>query len=124
MAAVDNEYGMPTSPTYTFYIKKQTESESSYVKDQEGASNSYTKTGLEQGIAYTLKVEATDKAGNIQTYTKELTTRNIGGATEGLQTGVIIASSPTWSNGTASITLSNTTGLIIQWQKEGIAEGN
>ena len=121
VAAVDNEYGMPTSPTYTFYIKKQTESESSYVKDQEVASNSYTKTGLEQGVTYTVKVEVADKAGNTGIFTKNITTGNIGGATSGLKTGNIVASNPTWSNGTASITLSTTTGLTIQWQKGGIS---
>ena len=52
----------------------------------------------------------------------------IGGATEGLKEGNIIASDPIWSDGTASITLSKGTevaeNLSIQYQIGGVAEEN
>ena len=68
-----------------------------------------------------------DKAGNIGTGTLiNQTTGKIGGATGGLVEGNIIASNPTWSNGTASITLNKGTNvannLTIQYQVNGINE--
>ena len=62
------------------------------------------------------------EAGNIGTGTLiNQTTEEVGGATGGLVEGNIIASNPTWSNGTASITLSTSSGLTIQYQKGGIS---
>ena len=121
--AVDNESGMKETPTYTYYIKKTGEADSAYqAKATEIESASYTFTGLAQKTAYDIKVEVNgDKASNVgegKLLNKE--TEEIGGATGGLIEGNIIASSPTWSNGQASITLSTSTGLTIQWQKNGI----
>ena len=52
----------------------------------------------------------------------------IGGATEGLKEGNIIATEPIWQNGTASITLSKGSGvassLTIQYQIGGVEEKN
>ena len=125
--AQDNESGMKEKPTYTYYIKKTSESEDAYqVKATDVLSNSYTFTGLTQETSYDIKVEVNgDKALNkgIGTLLSQ-TTKKIGGAEDGLVTGNIVASNPTWSGGKASITLSTSTDLTIQYQVGGIAEGN
>ena len=119
--ATDNEAGMGSSPQYTFYIKKTAEADSTYTQIGSGASTSVNKGGLEQNTSYTIKVEVADIAGNKGQATKEITTGKIADAGEGLANGAIIASSPVWSNGTASITLSTSSGLTIQYQKGGIS---
>ena len=119
--ATDNEAGMGSSPQYTFYIKKTTEVDSTYTQIGSSASTSVTKGELEQNTSYTIKVEVADVAGNKGQATKEITTGKIADAGEGLTNGAIIASSPVWSNGTASITLSTSSGLTIQYQKGGIS---
>lgn len=125
--AVDNESGMKEMPTYTYYIKKTGETDSAYeAKATDITEASYTFTGLTQKTGYDIKVEVKeDKAGNVgigKLLNKE--TGEVGGATGGLIEGNIIASSPTWSNGQASITLSTSTGLTIQYQVDGIEEGS
>ena len=119
--ATDNEAGMGSSPQYTFYIKKTAEVDSTYTQIGSSASTSVTKGELEQNTSYTIKVEVADVAGNKGQATKEITTGKIADAGEGLTNGAIIASSPVWSNGTASITLSTSLGLTIQYQKGGIS---
>ncbi len=119
--ATDNEAGMGSSPQYTFYIKKTAEVDSTYTQIGSSASTSVTKGELEQNTSYTIKVEVADVAGNKGQATKEITTGKIADAGEGLTNGAIIASSPVWSNGTASITLSTSSGLTIQYQKGGIS---
>ena len=119
--ATDNEAGMGSSPQYTFYIKKTAEVDSTYTQIGSSASTSVTKGELEQNTSYTIKVEVADVAGNKGQATKEITTGKIADAGEGLANGAIIASSPVWSGGTASITLSTSSGLTIQYQKGGIS---
>ena len=119
--ATDNEAGMGSSLQYTFYIKKTAEADSAYTQIGSGASISVTKGGLEQNTSYTIKVEVADIAGNKGQATKEITTGKIADAGEGLTNGAIIASSPVWSGGTASLTLSTNSGLTIQYQKGGIS---
>ena len=112
---------MGSSPQYTFYIKKTAEADSTYTQIGSSASTSVTKGELEQNTSYTIKVEVADIAGNKGQATKEIATGKIADAGEGLTNGAIIASSPVWSNGTASITLSTSSGLTIQYQKGGIS---
>ena len=119
--ATDNEAGMGSNPQYTFYIKKTTEADSAYTQIGSSANTSVIKGELEQNTSYTIKVEVADVAGNKGQATKEITTGKIADAGEGLTNGAIIASSPVWSNGTASITLSTSSGLTIQYQKGGIS---
>ena len=119
--ATDNEAGMGSNPQYTFYIKKTTEADSAYTQIGSSANTSVIKGELEQNTSYTIKVEVADVAGNKGQATKEITTGKIADAGEGLANGAIIASSPVWSGGTASITLSTSSGLTIQYQKGGIS---
>ena len=119
--ATDNEAGMGSNPQYTFYIKKTTEADSAYTQIGSSTNTSVIKGELEQNTSYTIKVEVADVAGNKGQATKEITTGKIADAGEGLTNGAIIASSPVWSNGTASITLSTSSGLTIQYQKGGIS---
>ncbi len=119
--AIDNESGMGSSPKYTFYIKKTAEVDSAYMQIENTTNTSVTKGELEQNTSYTIKVEVADLAGNKGQATKEVTTGKIADAEGGLTKGAIIASSPVWINGTASITLSTNSGLTIQYQKNGIS---
>ena len=60
--ATDNESGIPTSPSYKYYIKK-----SSITSYPTSSQTSNTFTGLEQNTSYDIKVETTDVAGNTGT---------------------------------------------------------
>ena len=125
VSSSDAQYGMPTSPTYNYYIKKSSETDYPTTANHTGTETSYTFSGLTQNTSYDVKVTTADKAGNIGTGTLlNTTTGQIAGADEGLKDGSITATTPTWSDGTASITLSTTTGLTIQYQVNGITEGS
>ena len=124
----DAQWGMPESITYNYYIKT---SAGSYKADPDytGTETSYTFTGLTQNTSYDVKVTTTDKARNPgEGQATNITTNTVGGASEDLREGNIIASEPTWQNGIASITLSKGTGVssafTIQYQIGGIEEGN
>ena len=124
VTAVDNEAGLPDTLNYKFEIKETSAEDSTYEEIQTGSNATATKSGLTQGTSYTIRVTLQDKAGNTGTYTKELTTKTVGGASEGLEEGNIVATNPQWSNGQASITLSTTTGLQIQYQINGTEESS
>ena len=118
--ATDNESGMNTSPTYTYFIKKT--SESTYQQKASNANNSYTFTGLDQETSYDIKVEVQgDKAGNKGEGT--LTGITTGKVTGGTVEGAITFGNPTWSDGQASITVSTNTSYKIEYQLNG-TEGN
>ena len=124
VSSSDGQWGMPASVIYSYYIKTSAGSypaEASYT----GTNTSYTFSGLSQTTSYDVKVTTQDKAGNTgEGEAKGVTTETIGGAGEGLIEGNIVASNPTWSNNKASITLSTSTGLTIQYQVNGITEGS
>ena len=124
-SATDAQTGMKDSLTYTYSIKVTGRADSTYNTPSNAnsiATNSYTFTGLTQGTNYTVRVQVNgDKANNVGTGTlANQITGTVGGATGGLQTGNIVATNPIWSNGTASITLTTSTGLQIQYQKNAI----
>ena len=118
--ATDNETGMGANPKYIFYIKKTADPDSTYVEIANSTNASVTKDGLEQNTSYTIKVEVSDVAGNKGQTTKDITISKIADAGDGLVSGAIVASTPVWSNGTASTTLSTDTGLTIQYQINGV----
>ena len=128
VSASDNESGMTENVTYTYYIKKTSEGDGSYSSPS-GATNisqtNYTFTNLDQGTGYDVKVEAkADKAGNIGTGSLlNQKTATIGGASEGLTQGNIVAGPVTWSGGKASTTLTTNSGLQIQYQINTTTEG-
>ena len=116
VTASDSQSGMASSLTYTYYIKKSTES--SYTQKASNSSASYTFTGLTQGTSYNIKVEVTgDKAGNKGTGTATATT---GTVTSGTTTGAITFGSTTWSSNKASITISTNTSYTIEYQVNSI----
>ena len=125
----DAEWGMPNIVTYNYYIKQTSEADYPATASHTGAETSYTFTGLIQNTSYDVKVTTSDKAGNLGAgQVNNITTDTVGGAGDDLKDGNIIASEPTWSNGSASITLSKGTGvassLTIQYQVGDIAEEN
>ena len=63
VTSIDNQSGMPTNPTYTYYIKKKSATDYGTYK-YSGTNTSYTFTGLEQNVEYTIKVTARDNANN------------------------------------------------------------
>ena len=124
VSSTDSQWGMPSSISYSYYIKTSSTTNYPTTASYTGTNTSYTFNNLSQTTSYDIKVTTTDKAGNIGTGTLlNQTTGTIGGATSGLVSGNIKASSPTWSGGKASITLSTSTGLTIQWQKNSISGG-
>ena len=125
----DAEWGIPESIIYNYYIKQTSAGSYPQDPDHTGTETSYTFTGLTQGTSYDVKVTTQDKAGNPgEGQATNITTNTVGGASEDLKEGNILATDPTWSNGTASITLSKgagvTSNLRIAYQIGGIAEGN
>ena len=125
----DAEWGMPDSITYNYYIKLTSAGSYKADPDHTGTETSYTFTGLTQNTSYDVKVTVADKAGNEgEGQATNITTETVGGASEDLKEGNIIATDPTWSNGTASITLSKGNGVAsnftIQYQIGGVTEGN
>ena len=122
VASTDGQWGMPASPSYSYFIKKTTDTNYPTTASYTGTNTNYTFTGLTQKTGYDIKVTTRDRAENEGTGILVNTiTGTVGGASGNLTTGNIIASSPTWSGGKASITLSTTTNLQIQWQKNGIS---
>ena len=110
VVANDSESGMSSNPTYTYYIKENTEPEESYTAPEGAtdiAANTYTFANLKQNTSYDIKVEVkADLAGNMGTGTLlNQTTKTIpsgGGETE----QGITFEEPIWSEGKASITVS------------------
>ena len=112
-SAEDKESGIDSNVTYKFYIKEATELDSSYVQKQNTTSKTYTFTGLKQNMNYVIKVEVEDKAGNIGSTTKNVTTTGIPGGTE---TGAITFGEVQWNNSVASVAISTNTNYIIEYQ--------
>ena len=117
--ATDSESGMKENPTYTYYIKKSSEADSSYqAKATDVTNSSYTFAGLQQETSYDIKVEVNgDKAGNKGTGTLTgQTTKKVPGGETGVEEGAITFGTTTWSGGKANITISTNTGMQIQYQ--------
>ena len=121
VAASDNESGMASSLTYTYYIKQSNQGDESYQAPS-GATgitqNTYTFTGLQQGTSYDVKVEVTgDVAGNIGSgILLNQTTQSIPGGSEGVEEGAITFGEVSWSSGKASITVSTNTSYQIEYK--------
>ena len=123
VSAVDNESGMASSLTYTYYIKQSTEADTSYVaKASNIAANTYIFSGLTQGTSYDIKVEVTgDMANNTGTgYLPGQTTASIPGGETGIQQGAIVFGTPSWNGGKASISIGTNTTYNIEYQIGGI----
>lgn len=116
ITAKDNESGIVTNPTYTYYIKKATES--TYTKKITNTNASYTYTDLLQETTYDIKVEVDgDVAGNKGTGTTQAKTLKV---TSGLEEGAITFGNITWSAGKASITINTNTGYQIEYVTNNI----
>ena len=121
VSAQDNESGMASSLTYTYYIKQHSQGDESYLAPI-GATginqNTYTFTGLQQGTSYDVKVEVTgDVAGNTGSGTLlNQTTQSIPGGSESVTQGAITFGTVNWSAGQASITVNTNTEYQIEYK--------
>ena len=52
----DEQWGMPTTPTYNYYIKKSIEGNYPTIANYTGTNTNYTFTGLTQGTKYDVKI--------------------------------------------------------------------
>ena len=117
VTARDNESGMTSNLTYTYYIKATTGN--TYEQKASNGSASYTFTGLTQGITYDIKVEVQgDNAGNKGEGTTQGTT---GTVTSGLEQGAITFGGTTWGSNKASVTISTNTSYTIEYQVNSIS---
>ena len=106
--AIDKESGMGDNPTFTFYIKKKGEPDSSYVQKYSGTNNELTLDGLTPNTEYEIKVETQDVAGNKGEKTITFTTKKV--------EGKLVFSNETWSSGTATVIISTDTNYQIEYQ--------
>ena len=121
----DRQWGMPDTVQYSYYIKESSAGEYPKEASYTGPDTNYIFDNLKQNTNYDIQITTQDKAGNIgQGELEAVETGTVEGATGGLVTGNIVASNPKWSGGKANITLSTSTGLTIQYQINGIEEGN
>lgn len=108
--AVDSVAGMPETPQYNYYIKQA--GSASYTQIATNVtSNTYTFTGLTSGTSYNIKVTTSDILGNVGTKEETFTT-----PTFNYSNGNISFSSPSWSGGKATVTLTNNTSYNIQYK--------
>ena len=118
----DLESGMDQNPTYYYYIKQSEEPLFPEEPIYQG-TNTYTFQNLKQDTNYDIKVAVKDKMNNEGSTTIEgIKTAKVSDATEGLEEGSITAS-VSWSNESATVTLSTNTNLTIEWQVGSITEG-
>ena len=96
----DAGVGMGENPTYTYYTKKDGDTE--FTKVDETQSTTYTFENLKSGTKYTIKVETKDALNNVGEKTIEITTRNLLYAE-----GDITFTKTIWSNGIATVTINN-----------------
>lgn len=114
----DAESGMPSSPTYTYYIKKSSDVlYDETIHSVTTTSTTYAFTGLFEGQSYDIKVTATDVAGNegMTTITNVITTGSSSGG-ETIFQGTVTAGEPVWNNGTCSIELITNPNLSIKYK--------
>lgn len=96
--AKDEQTGIETPITYKYYIKKSSENDSNYQLKETSTSTNYTFTGLLKNTEYTIKVEITDKAGNIGKAIKTATTKAFPSLDD-----IIEVKDPVWNDGEASV---------------------
>ena len=102
--------------TYRYSYKKEAEEDTEYQQVAEKEENTNTYTGLETQVVYNLKVELIK---DNQVIDEEVVNVILGKIEEGSLT----FGNVTWSDGTASLPVSTTTNMQIQYQINGIEEG-
>lgn len=116
----DAESGMPSSPTYTYYIKKSSDVLYGETIDTQKTTTTSTTcafTGLLEGQSYDIKVTATDVAGNegMATITNVVTNGSSSGG-GAVNQGTVTAGEPVWNKGTCSIELITNPNLSIKYK--------
>lgn len=96
--ARDEQTGIETPISYRYYIKKASENDSSYELKETSTSTNYMFTELLQNTEYSIKVEVTDKAGNIGKVIKTATTKSLPSLDD-----IIEVKDPVWNDGEASV---------------------
>ena len=110
---------------YKYYIKESNKVDYAKTASYTGAEKSYTYSNLVAGKNYDVKVVLTNTntKTEVETEIKVINTKQMPNAQEEITKGTIAASEPTWSNEKASVTLSTTTGLEIEYQVNTATEG-
>ena len=103
--------------TYRYSYKKEAEEDTEYKQVAEKEENTNTYSGLESQVVYNLKVELIK---DNQVIDEEVVNVMLGKIEEGSLT----FGKESWSNGTASLPVSTTTNMQIQYQINGIEEGS
>ena len=114
--AQDEISGMPETPKYSYYIKKENEEEYQLIAS-EIEEKTYTYKGLTAENTYNIKVETKDLVGNKGEGKIDVTTREFE-YTE----GNVEWTNPIWENGTAKVTIKNNTQYNMQYQIIGQGE--
>ena len=112
----DAESGMPSSPTYTYCIKKSSDvlyGETIDSQKSTTTSTTYAFTGLLEGQSYDIKVTSANEG--MATITKVITTGSSSGGGTIFQ-GTVTAGEPVWNKGTCSIELITNPNLSIKYK--------
>ncbi|MGN1269572.1 MAG: BspA family leucine-rich repeat surface protein, partial [Clostridia bacterium] len=108
---------------YKYYIKESNKVDYEKTASYTGTQKSYTYSNLVAAKNYDVKVVLTNSNTEIESELKVINTKQVPNAQEEITKGTITSSEPTWSNGKASVTLSTTTGLNIEYQVNTATEG-
>ena len=110
VTASDGGVGMEETPTYTYYIKQ--EGETDYRKEIEIQEVRHTFENLKAGTKYLVKVEVQDTLGNVGEQEIEITTKSLLYAVGDIEFTEVV-----WSNGIATVTANNSrAGFDMQYQ--------
>ena len=103
--STDSGVGIEDTPTYTYYIKEGEVQEDNpdlgFTKKKETTETTYPYENLKANTTYTVKVEVSDRLGNVGKGTIEITTRNL------IYQEDIKFINPVWSNSIVTVTAVN-----------------
>ena len=101
---------------YTYLYKKDSEGEETWKEAHKGNENTYTFNNLEANVIYNIKVKVTTKEGETEGTVNVLTGE--------IPEGTVTFGNVTWASSQASVTVSTNTGMQIEYQINGMEEGN
>ena len=111
---LDNGVGTPNSQNITYKIattESELDSAPAQTLNYSSSNNRVEFSGLSQNQTYYILLQAQDTLGNTTTKKLDLATGSLNASTSSIS-----ISNPVWSNGTASVSISNSSTYKLQYQ--------